>query len=122
HSVNRRSANSTRPLRAHNSFATRQSNTRTGSRVYKVIRVTPRRIARKYTTLGILAQISQGDRRKIVQTNETSNRVPCLADTIIVNRLDNELDRLRSCGLNAVPNISNSINRRLEPALNLVKA
>src|SRR5699024_3781732 len=43
HSVDRLSANSACPLRAHNSFATRQGNTRTGSGVYKVIRVTPRR-------------------------------------------------------------------------------
>src|SRR5699024_8727158 len=107
HSVDGLSANSASPLRSHNRLATRQGNTRTGSRVYKVVRVTPRRIARKDTTLSILAQIAQGDRRKIVQANETSNRVPCLADTVIVDRLDNELDRLRRCGLDAIPNISN---------------
>src|SRR5699024_4629247 len=104
------------------SLAARQSNTRTSSRVYKVVRVTPRRIARKDATLSILAQVAQGDRCKVVQTNETSNRVPCLADTVIVNRLDNELDRLRSSRLNAIPNISNSINSRLEPAPDLIKA
>src|SRR5699024_5347653 len=122
HSMDRLLANSTRPLRAHNRFATRQRNTRTSRRVYKVVRVTTRRIAWKDTTLSILAQIAQGDRRKIVQTNETSNRVPCLADAIIVNRLDNKLDRLRRCGLDAIPNISNSINSRLEPAPDLIKA
>src|SRR5699024_4285052 len=114
--------NSASPLRSHNSLAAGQSNTRTSSRVYKVIRVTPRRIARKDTTLSVLAQVAQGDRRKIVQANETSNRVPCLANAVIVNRLDNELDRLRRCGLEAIPNISNSINRRLEPAPDLIKA
>src|SRR5699024_8197787 len=77
---------------------------------------------RKDTTLSILAQVAQGDRRKIVQANETSNRVPCLANAVIVNRLDNELYRLRRCGLDAIPNISNSINSRLEPAPDLIKA
>src|SRR5699024_473255 len=47
HSVNRLLANSTRPLGTHDSFATRQRNTRSSSRVYKVVRVTTRRIARK---------------------------------------------------------------------------
>src|SRR5699024_2898347 len=122
HSVDRLSATSASPLRSHNSLANRRRNTRTGSRVYKVIRVTPRRIARKDTTRSILAQIAQGDRCKVVQANETSNRVPCLADAVIVNRLDNDLDRLRRCGPDAIPNISNSINRRLEPAPDLVKA
>src|SRR5699024_10781 len=46
----------------------------------------------------------------------------CLADTVIVNRFNNELDRLRSSRLNAIPNIPNSINSRLEPAPNLIKA
>src|SRR5699024_8507396 len=46
HSVNRLSANSTRPLRAHNRFAARQCNTRTSRRVYKVIRITPRGVSR----------------------------------------------------------------------------
>src|SRR5699024_8039733 len=78
HSVNGLSANSASPLRSHNSFATGQRNTRTGSRVYKVVRVTPWRIARKDTTLSVLAQVAQGDRCKVVQANETSNRVPCL--------------------------------------------
>src|SRR5699024_6981180 len=122
HSMDRLLANSASPLRAHNRFATRQRNTCTGSRVYKVVRVTPWRIARKDTTLSILAQVAQGDGRKVVQANETSNRVPCLADTVIVNRFNNELDRLRSSRLNAIPNIPNSINSRLEPAPNLIKA
>src|SRR5699024_6873587 len=70
HSVNRLSANSTRPLRAHNRFAARQCNTRTGGRVYKVIRIAPRRIARQNTTLSILAQVTQSDRRKIIQPDK----------------------------------------------------
>src|SRR5699024_5587521 len=122
HSVNRLSANSTRPLRAHNRFAARQCNTRTGGRVYKVIRIAPRRIARQNTTLSILAQVTQSDRRKIIQPDKIGDRVPRLANTVIVNRLNNELDRLRSRGLNAVPNVTDSIDGRLEPALNLVKA
>src|SRR5699024_7647033 len=122
HSVNRLLPNSPSPLGSHDSFTTGQRNTRTGSGIYKVIRVTTWSIARQNTTLSILAQIAQRDRRKIVQADETGNRVPCLADAVIVNRLDNELDRLRRCGLDAIPNIPNSINSRLEPAPDLIKS
>src|SRR5699024_1467840 len=122
HSMDRLLANSTRPLRAHNRFATRQRNTRTTRRVYKVVRVTTRRTARPNTTLSILAQLSQRDRRKLVQAHKTGHRVPCLTDTVIVNRLHDEFYRLRSSGPNAIPNISNSINSRLKPAPDLIKA
>src|SRR5699024_2479918 len=100
HSVNRLLANSTRPLGTHDSFATRQRNTRSSSRVYKVVRVTTRRIARQNTTLSILAQVAQGDRRKIVQPNKPGNLIPRLANAVIVNRLHDEFYRLRSSGPN----------------------
>src|SRR5699024_6323900 len=122
HSVNRLSANSTRPLRAHNRFAARQCNTRTSRRVYKVIRITPRGVSRQDTTLGVLAQVAQSDGREVIQPDEIGDRVPRLANTVIVNRFNDELYRLRSSGLNAVPNVTDSIDGRLEPALNLVKA
>src|SRR5699024_139291 len=89
---------------------------------YKVVRVTPWRIARKDTTLSVLAQVAQGDGCKVVQANKPGNHVPCLTDTVIVNRLHDEFYRLRSSGPNAIPNISNSINSRLKPAPDLIKA
>src|SRR5699024_7443697 len=54
--------------------------------------------------------------------DKPSDRVPCLTDTVIVNRLDNELHRLSRSRPNTIPNITDSVNRRLEPAPNLVKA